>query len=344
VRGAPTLGGTVVLNVVLIYSVFVFAIVLGAGIEEVKGRLAAVRSGEVGLRLQRHVLVLNWSPLAVPLLRQLAAARADPASPLHKRPVVLLADVPKPALDAQLAEAMKGLKIELYTRSGQPWRLGDLHRVCAPDAACIILLEPCAAGAGGGSSGGTGSSSGGTIGAAVQQQLRADQGAAAPAPHLKAGGAAAAAAAAADGGGADRRQQALKAAALMGLLTVLEGGSSGEAQQPATTHPAAAGEQACSISSLVFRRLNRQQHSKQQQRRQLTGGDASPSKGNVTPDAPPMHPNASRRGPRVIVQVPMQGANDYAYLVQRSAYLGGARGVDITLAKSGLNESSLLDR
>jgi hypothetical protein len=39
---------------------FVFAIVLGAGIEEVKGRLAAVRSGEVGLRLQQHVLVLNW--------------------------------------------------------------------------------------------------------------------------------------------------------------------------------------------------------------------------------------------------------------------------------------------
>lgn len=39
---------------------FVFAIVLGAGIEEVKGRLAAVRAGEVGLRLQGHVLVLNW--------------------------------------------------------------------------------------------------------------------------------------------------------------------------------------------------------------------------------------------------------------------------------------------
>ena len=48
-RGAPAAAGR-----------FVFAIVLGAGVEEVKARLAAVRSGEAGLRLRHHVLVLNW--------------------------------------------------------------------------------------------------------------------------------------------------------------------------------------------------------------------------------------------------------------------------------------------
>jgi hypothetical protein len=60
VRDAPTLPGNLVLNLVLIYSLFIFAIVLGAGIEEVKTRLEAVRSGDIGLRLQQHVLVLNW--------------------------------------------------------------------------------------------------------------------------------------------------------------------------------------------------------------------------------------------------------------------------------------------
>ncbi|KAI8468394.1 MAG: hypothetical protein J3K34DRAFT_522950 [Monoraphidium minutum] len=248
VRGAPNNAGTLVLNAVLIYSVFVFAIVLGAGIEEVKARFSAVRDGEVGLRLQQHVLVLNWSPLAVPLLRQLAAARLDPASPLHRRPVVLLADAPKPALDGQLAEALKGAKLELYARSGQPWRLGDLQRVCAPDAAVILLLEPLppaagapapAAAAAAGAAAAAAAAAAGLAGGGDPRSPEPTGGGAGAAPPLApagsvagGGGAAAALAAAADaalgpdgggggGGDGDQRQQALKAAALMALMTLL---------------------------------------------------------------------------------------------------------------------------
>jgi hypothetical protein len=279
----------------------------------------------------------------VPLLRQLAAARADAASPLHRRPVVLLADLPKPALEAQLGEALKGVDMELYARSGQPWRLADLRRVCAPDAKCIILLEPCM------EPGGGGAHAGGAAAAEAAAAEPAGAGGAAQSASPAAGApppaTAAAAAPAAParpegagrpgagssgaGGDAERRQQALKAVALMALLTVLDPGASAAA----TGSSGAAFPGAREWLALPRRR----RRGGEVQRRTAAGAGA----GAVADTAAPLPP---RLGPRVIVQVPSASPGDCAHLVQRSALSACARGVDIAFAESSFNRSGLLNR
>ncbi|KXZ54518.1 hypothetical protein GPECTOR_4g583 [Gonium pectorale] len=82
-----------VLNLVFLFGTFGFAILLGLISEEVKATVKALRAGGAPLDLHGHLLLLNFSPdaTAVALLRQLAEDVSTPGSPLHGRPVVVLA-------------------------------------------------------------------------------------------------------------------------------------------------------------------------------------------------------------------------------------------------------------
>lgn len=73
-----TLTATVVLNVIFMFGVFVFAILLGMIAEEIKLQIDRVRRGERHLVLSDHILVLGWNQGVPALLRQVAAAHQDP--------------------------------------------------------------------------------------------------------------------------------------------------------------------------------------------------------------------------------------------------------------------------
>jgi hypothetical protein len=276
---------------------------------------------------------------------------------------VLLADLPKAALDAQLAEALKGLKLELYVRSGQPWRLEDLRRVCAPDAACILLLEPYAAtgSGGGGGCGSGGGGGGGGAGGVNDGVVRSPEPVAERGPRLAPAGSVSEPVAlfgeeggarlsgsgsGGGGGGGDRQQQALKAAALMGLMTVLGPSSGGELPQRASPSPPPPLQprpvpRRSSVASGGGARPSGEPGGgwlgglRRASARGASGGGAGGGAGRVRRGA----------GPRVIVQVPAVGAapSDYSHLVERAAFFG-AFGCDIAFAESSLNQSSLLDR
>ncbi|KAF6257467.1 hypothetical protein COO60DRAFT_1622239, partial [Scenedesmus sp. NREL 46B-D3] len=137
-----TLAATLVLNTMFIFSVFVFATLMGLVGDEVKQSIQAMRNGDVPLQLRGHTLVLNWNSLTLSLLRQLHHAQHDPKHCLYQRPVVVLADRPKAEMDAVVLATMKGLKFEVFLRSGRPSRQPDLQRVAAVSAGTVLLLQP----------------------------------------------------------------------------------------------------------------------------------------------------------------------------------------------------------
>lgn len=56
--------------------------------------------------------------------------------------MVLLADRSKDDMDTAIYSAMRGLKFEVFTRSGRPSKQQDLQRVAAHTAGTILLLQP----------------------------------------------------------------------------------------------------------------------------------------------------------------------------------------------------------
>lgn len=133
--------GVLVLNCVFLYGLFVFALFIGTINEELKRQLKAVRT--VGtLCLQDHLLLLHWTPLTMAVLRHVAAAGRDPEHPFFKRAVVILASTPKATMDTAIAEVLKELPLEVYTREGSPSRLPDLQKAAAGSAGTVVLLQP----------------------------------------------------------------------------------------------------------------------------------------------------------------------------------------------------------
>ena len=274
---------------------------------------------------------------------------------------MLLADAPKASVDAQLAEALRGLPLELYVRSGQPWRLADLEAACAAEAACVVLLEPpapAAGGSGGGKQGagcGGGGSAGGGGGSSAPSAALVGDGprtpgpavaAATPAPSSTAAAATPAAAAAAVGE-AERQQQALKAAALMALVAVIEPSRGGDGAVAAAAAAAPEDRHGARLwRAGVSRALERSASSSA--RRASLGGVAAAALRAARAGAA-----AARPLPRVVVQVASAGGGDYARLVRRLAGAGagssggggGARArLDVAIAESGLSRAGLLDR
>lgn len=139
-----TITATVVLNTIFIFSIFVFAILVSMIGDEIKMQVKAVRTGNSELQLHSHLLILNWNSLTLPLLRQVATAQVDRQHDFWQMPVAVLADKSKVDMDSQLQQALKGMKLEVHTRMGKPYKQADLLRVSARSAKHIILLQPVA--------------------------------------------------------------------------------------------------------------------------------------------------------------------------------------------------------
>jgi hypothetical protein len=89
---------------------------------QVKTLIKNSRSGSFPVRQDNHLLVLNWNAQTVPLLRQIAQAKAAGAA-FQFQPVVVLADKGKAEMDALISEGLRGYDLEVYTRKGSPVKM-----------------------------------------------------------------------------------------------------------------------------------------------------------------------------------------------------------------------------
>lgn len=130
-------------NIVFLFGIFVFALIVGGISEEVKEAVDRVRAGKYPVNQTDHVLVLNWNSQTIPLLEHIVEARASYKRAIWDRPVVIMAERPKADMDAEIVEAGLHLKdFEYYTREGDPLDLDDLERVKAAEANKVIVMEP----------------------------------------------------------------------------------------------------------------------------------------------------------------------------------------------------------
>ncbi|KAL3142871.1 hypothetical protein ABBQ38_003160 [Trebouxia sp. C0009 RCD-2024] len=92
---------------------------------------------------QDHTVVLNWNPQLVPLLKQMALAKSHQINHvMYDKPIVILAERDKLAMDAELEFILRGSKIKVITREGAPHFVKDLATVSAGQARTIVVLNP----------------------------------------------------------------------------------------------------------------------------------------------------------------------------------------------------------
>jgi hypothetical protein len=140
---------TVTQSIVFV-GMFVFAIIIGIISDEIASKVEEVKTGNSKVVETDHTVVVNWNSQLIPLLKQMAVAKAERAGTFDK-PVVLLADLDKETMDEELAEALDGCPpLTVVTRRGTPFDAEDLAKVNAAFARRVIILHPSDDGGGGG--------------------------------------------------------------------------------------------------------------------------------------------------------------------------------------------------
>ena len=124
-----------------------FGVILGFVVDAVHATMGAMKEGKCAVVERDHILVLGWSDRVPTLLRELALACESDGGGV----VVILAEQPKPQLEAEIANNfstvdLRGLRIVL--RSGTPSATKDLLTVSPDTARAIIVLtqqraDPC---------------------------------------------------------------------------------------------------------------------------------------------------------------------------------------------------------
>eukprot|EP00798_Chlamydomonas_sp_ICE-L_P006573 gene6573-3225_t len=129
-------------NAVFYLGVFSFAILLGVVSDEIKTISNEVRNGRFPVTQVDHTVILNWSEEVPSVLRQLALGKKYCNHPFYKKPVAVLANMPKAEMDQAITSKLDGLPLEVYTRSGFPGVLNDQKMVGVDKASSIIVMQP----------------------------------------------------------------------------------------------------------------------------------------------------------------------------------------------------------
>ncbi|KAL0031396.1 hypothetical protein WJX79_008726 [Trebouxia sp. C0005] len=149
-QNVPGADATVVPNdraALVLHSIFqlgllTFAVVLGVVCSDISAAVESIQSGNYAVVESCHTVILNWNKLTIPVLRQMAVARAEQQVGAFKGPVVVLADMDKADMDAAVAKNLQGCKLEVLTRSGRPHSIADLEKAAAGRARIIVMLHP----------------------------------------------------------------------------------------------------------------------------------------------------------------------------------------------------------
>ncbi|KAL3146236.1 hypothetical protein ABBQ32_002939 [Trebouxia sp. C0010 RCD-2024] len=139
----PNYKASLVINSIFQLGLLTFAVVLGVVCNDISAAVEAVQSGNYAVVESGHTVILNWNKLTIPMLRQMAVAKAEHQQGTFKGPVVVLADRDKAEMDAAVAQGLQGpSNLEVLTRSGRPQSIGDLEKAAVGQAGIVVMLHP----------------------------------------------------------------------------------------------------------------------------------------------------------------------------------------------------------
>ena len=110
--------------------------------DEIASKVEEVKTGNSTVVETGHTVIMNWNAQLVPLLKQLAVAKAERPGTFDA-PIVILANVDKAAMDETIAEELADSPpLDVVTRQGDPSVAEDLSRVNAFAARRVVVLHP----------------------------------------------------------------------------------------------------------------------------------------------------------------------------------------------------------
>ncbi|HEY4182169.1 MAG TPA: hypothetical protein VGM90_35240 [Kofleriaceae bacterium] len=115
---------------------FVVSALIGVLNQGFGSMLEKMRRGRSIVVEHDHTIILGWGPKVFTVLKELAEANSNKRG----ASVVILADKDKVAMDEEVAQAMKGKKLRVVTRSGSQMSIEDLSLVSLATSKAVIIL------------------------------------------------------------------------------------------------------------------------------------------------------------------------------------------------------------
>jgi hypothetical protein len=123
---------------ITIGGLFVLSALIGVLNQGFGTLIESLRRGRSQVIEEGHTVILGWTPKVHTLLSELAEAGAN-----QRRPrVVILADRDKVTMDAEVAPTVRGTRLRVITRSGNPMIPADLGLVSLQTSKAVIVLAP----------------------------------------------------------------------------------------------------------------------------------------------------------------------------------------------------------
>ncbi len=123
---------------VTIGGLFVLSALIGVLNQGFGTLIESLRRGRSHVVEQGHTVILGWTPKVHTLLSELAEAGANQRRPC----VVILADRDKVTMDAEVAPTVRGTRLRVITRTGNPMVPADLALVSLQTSKAVIVLAP----------------------------------------------------------------------------------------------------------------------------------------------------------------------------------------------------------
>jgi Castor and Pollux protein voltage-gated ion channel component len=123
---------------VTIGGLFVLSALIGVLNQGFGAMIEGLRRGRSSVIERGHTVILGWSPKIHTLLSELAEANANQRDAC----VVILAERDKVAMDADVLPPLRGRRLRVVTRSGNPMAPADLALASLPTSKAVIALAP----------------------------------------------------------------------------------------------------------------------------------------------------------------------------------------------------------
>ena len=134
-----------VASVVTVCGIFFFAFILGFVVDGVLNKMSDLKKGTSMVVESGHTVLLGWSDKSTSVIREVLLANASETENTaeHSNVIVVLAQVDKQLLEAEIAEQISPSELQstkIVCRTGSPLHAYDLLKVSCETARSIIVL------------------------------------------------------------------------------------------------------------------------------------------------------------------------------------------------------------
>lgn len=135
-----------VASVVTVCGIFFFAFILGFVVDGVLNKMSDLKKGTSMVVESGHTVLLGWSDKSTSVIREVLLANASETESTaeHSNVIVVLAQVDKQLLEAEIAEQISPSELQftkIVCRTGSPLHAYDLLKVSCQTARSIIVLS-----------------------------------------------------------------------------------------------------------------------------------------------------------------------------------------------------------